>query len=133
MADRFAPLEERRHGAPDTRDVKTERRHGAADTRKPEKLKRAVYRVNYFVGGQATIAFVCAFTDGEASAFMGVRDGSAQVNRVAYPVEIEGLDAAHEVLVPLPVFKGVPGPPSQLDAEELRKLRALIPPDKPKP
>lgn len=127
MADRFAPLENRRIGVFDTRpQPHIERRHGAPDTRTPEKLKRATFRVNYFKGGQAAVAFVCAYTDNDASVFMGVRDGSAQVNRVAYPVEIEGVDAAHDALPVMEVFKAPPAPPKQFTDAELVAIRAFL-------
>jgi hypothetical protein len=91
--------------------------------------KRSVYRVNYYLHGTPVTAFVCAFTDSEASAFVGVRDGSAQVSRVASPVEVVGLDPVHVAIAPMPVTT-VPAPPhEQLTQEELARLRALL--DKP--
>lgn len=127
MADRFAPLENRRIGVFDTRPQPlVERRHGAPDTRIPEKLKRGCFRVNYFRGGQAAVAFVCAYTDSDASVFMGVRDGSAQVNRIAYPVEIESVDAAHEPLPVMEVFKAPPEAPKQFTDAELVEIRAFL-------
>jgi hypothetical protein len=66
-------------------------------------------------------------TDESAAAvFMGVRDGSAQVNRVNYPVEVDGLDQAHDPLPALPVFVAPPQPPRQLSDAELSKLRTLL-------
>jgi hypothetical protein len=88
--------------------------------------KRSVYRVNYYLNGVPVTAFVCAFSDGEASAFMGVRDGSAQVSRIASPVEVVGLDPVHVAIAPLPVTTVPPPPPDQFTPEELVRLRALL-------
>ncbi len=63
--------------------------------------KRGVFRVNYYLGGQPATAFVCAFSDNEASAFLGVQDGSASVTRVAFPVEVAGVDTSHAPIPPI--------------------------------
>lgn len=88
--------------------------------------RRSVFRVNYYVRGQVRTAFVCAYTGGEAAAFMGVEDGSATASSVAYPVEIAGLDPQHDALPILPVTKAEPGASAFLSEDELAKLRKLI-------
>lgn len=91
-----------------------------------DKLTRGTYRVNYFVGGLPTTAFVVATDESAAAVFMGVRDGSAQVNRVAFPVEVDGLDSAHEALPSMPINTAPPQAPKQLSDAELAKLRTLL-------
>jgi hypothetical protein len=95
--------------------------------------KRGVFRVNYYVSGQSTTAFVCCFSETEAAIFLGVRDGSAAVSRVAYPVEVDGLDAAHDALVPPEPFKApydLPKSVSRADfnalQQEVNDLRAQV-------
>lgn len=46
------------------------------------------YRVSHYVKGQQTITYVCAESDREAADFLGVRDGSASVSKLAGPVII---------------------------------------------
>lgn len=94
---------------------------------------KSVYRVNYYDHGQPASIFICAESDVEASQFVGVRDGSAQVSRVAGPVEVVGMDAAHPEIPPVPVFKAPPLPPNpvpweKFDAltQELANLRLQI-------
>jgi hypothetical protein len=83
---------------------------------------RNVYRVNYFNSdGETATAFVCAESDNQASDFLGVRDGSAQVSRIAGPVEISGVDDAHPEIPAKPVFKAPP-PPPQMNQETFDKL-----------
>lgn len=94
---------------------------------KPDPPKRGVFRVNYYVKGQAATAFVCALSDNEAAAFLGVRDGTAQVSRVAYPVEVIGIDKEHPAMEPIPVFKA-PMTPTPLTHEEIAALRKTISP-----
>lgn len=89
--------------------------------------KRGCFRVNYFKGGQAQTAFVVAADESAAAVFMGVRDGTAQVNRVASPVEVDGLDKAHEVLVGIAPTKAPFEAPAQLSQTEVSQLRTLLP------
>lgn len=91
-----------------------------------DKVTRGTYRVNYFLNGQPVTALVVATDENAASIFMGVRDGSAQVNRVAYPVEVDGLDTAHDALPSMPVNTAPPQPPKQLSDAELAKLRTIL-------
>lgn len=88
--------------------------------------ERGVYRVNYYVSGQPVSAFVCAESDAEASAFLGVRDGSASASRVAFPVEVVGVDKAHDALPEAPIFTAPPAPPKQFSDVELAKLREIL-------
>jgi fermentation-respiration switch protein FrsA (DUF1100 family) len=85
-------------------------------------VKRSVYRVNYYLGGSPASAFVCAYSDSEASGFMGVTDGSASVTTVASPVEVAGVDAAHPALAPNPIFIAPPEAPAQVSREEFNEL-----------
>jgi hypothetical protein len=118
---------ERRVGAPDTRPLPhVERRVGAPDTRESEKPKLACFRVNYFRGGQPATAYVVAVSEGHAAAFMGVTDGSAQVNRVAYPVEVVGLDPAHAPLVPMPINVAPFELPKNVSRDEFNALQAQL-------
>jgi hypothetical protein len=89
-------------------------------------VSKATFRVNYFKGGQATTAYVVAETDSDASAFLGVTDGSAQVNRVAYPVEVVGLDTAH---APLPAMAVTVAPfdlPKAVSRQEFDALQTQM-------
>jgi ethanolamine utilization microcompartment shell protein EutL len=85
-----------------------------------------VFRVTYYLRGQPAQAFVCAFTGSEASAFLGVTDGSATASSVAHPVEIAGLDSAHDALPALKVTMAEPAPPAQFSHDEMKRLRALL-------
>ena len=87
--------------------------------------KRSVYRVNYYVRGQVRSAFVCAFSLDEAAVFLGVRDGSGNGSSVAGPVEVVGLDLAHDALPMLPVTIAESAP-QQLSAAEIAAVRSLI-------
>lgn len=87
---------------------------------------KAVYRVNYYVGGVSKTGYVAADSEGEASAFVGVRDGSASVSAVASPVEVVGLDKAHDALVSPPINFAPPQEPKQLTPQELSKLREIL-------
>lgn len=118
---------ERRIGAPDTRPLpRTERRHGAVDTRDSEKPSRSTYRVNYYLNAQPASAFVVAFTELEAVAFLGVRDGAASVSNVAHPVEVVGTDPEHAAITPILPSTAPPLPPRQLTDAELAKLRTML-------
>lgn len=88
--------------------------------------KRSVFRVSYYRSGQPATAFICASSEQEAAVFVGVRDGSAQVSRVAGDVEVVGVDKAHPALPSAEVFKAPPESPKQLSDEELLKLRAIL-------
>ncbi len=132
---------ERRHNAPDIRPLpRTERRQGLPDMRDSEKPRRSAYRVNYYVTGVPVSAFVVAYTEQEAAAFLGVRDGSVSVSTVCSPVEIVGIDKVHPALEPMPVNKvplrifepATPTPPQFTDAEVAR-LRELAQPVAPPP
>jgi|SRR5580704_2172734 hypothetical protein len=129
MAEQFAPLEERRISATDLRPLpRTERRHGAPDTRKPEKLKASLWRVNYFGGNGAPLtALVVAIDGDDAAAFLGVVDSSGvQVVRDRYPVEVVGVDKAHDPLKPMPINVAPLEPSKQLTDAELAALRAML-------
>jgi hypothetical protein len=89
-------------------------------------MKRSVFRVNYYIGGNSVTAYVCAQSEGEAAAFLGVRDGSAQVSTVASPVEVVGVDTAHPAQIPPPPFVAPPQPPRQFTDAELIALRKLL-------
>lgn len=118
---------ERRHNAPDTRPLpQKERRQGLPDMRDSEKPTKSVYRVNYYVAGQVQSAFVTAFTPQEAVAFLGIKDDSATVSNVAHPVEVVGVDKAHDPLPVAPIFKAPPASPKQLSDAELAKVRSMI-------
>lgn len=88
---------------------------------------RGVYRVNYCdTNGQPLSAFVCAESENEASAFLGVADGVAQTSRVAFPVEVVGVDAPHDPIPAPPITKAPPQPPRQFSDSEIARLRALL-------
>ena len=89
-------------------------------------MSKATFRVNYFKGGQPAQAFIVAETEGEASAFLGVTDGSAQVNRVAYPVEVVGLDDAHAPLAPMPITTAPFDMPKGVSRQEFDALAAKL-------
>jgi hypothetical protein len=89
-------------------------------------MKRACFRVNYFLGGQPASAFIVAGTDTEASAFLGVQDGSAQVSKVAYPVEVVGLDTAHALIPPTPVTVAPFDIPRTVSRSEFDSLQAEL-------
>jgi len=89
-------------------------------------VSKATFRVNYFKGGQPAQAFIVAETEGEASAFLGVTDGSAQVNRVAYPVEVLGLDDAHAPLAPMPITTAPFDMPKGVSRQEFDALAAKL-------
>jgi len=88
--------------------------------------QRGCFRVNYLKGGTPRTTFVVAETGNAASDFVGVRDGSAQVSQVAFPVEVVGVDAAHEVVTPPPINVAPPDVTPQLSQEELATLREII-------
>lgn len=84
------------------------------------------YRVNYYKGGQPATAFVVAETDTAASNFLGVQDGSASVTRIAGPVEVVGLDAAHAPLPAMPVTIAPFELPKAATRQELDSVRAEL-------
>ena len=87
---------------------------------------KSVFRVSYNENGQPKSAFVCAETSTGAAEQMGIMDGSAQVNAVAYPVEVVGLDPQHKVVEPPAPFKAPPAPPAQVSREEFARLEQTI-------
>ena len=84
------------------------------------------YRVNYYKGGNPLSAFVCADSDVEASAFMGVTDGSSQVNMIAKNVFVSGIDPAHAVIAPMPVNKAPYDMPKTVSRAEYEALLAKV-------
>jgi len=83
---------------------------------------RSTFRVNYYVNGATKTAYVVAESGQEASDFLGVRDGSVSVEPVAYPVQVVGLDTAHQPIAPPPVFTAPPEPAPQVSRDEFNAL-----------
>lgn len=88
--------------------------------------KRGVFRVNYYLGGQPATAFVCSYSDTSASAFLGVMDGSASVTRVAYPVEVDGVDTAHAAIPALAITVAPFDLPKTVSRAEFEALASQI-------
>src|SRR5437899_1813022 len=85
-----------------------------------------LYAVQYPVNGQSVVNFIVAGTDTEASAFVGVRDGSAAVRTVAKDIEIVGIDAPHAAIVPPAPYKAAFEVPKAVSRQEFDALQAQI-------
>ena len=85
-----------------------------------------VYRVNYYIGGVPAQAFVCAETDVEASAFVGVRDGSAQTNMIAKDVEVAGVDKPHDALIGIAPSVAPFEAPKSVSRQEFAQLQEQL-------
>lgn len=95
-----------------------------------EKPKRGAWRVNYYASnGTPQTALVVAMDGAEAAAFLGIVDSSGvQVVRDRWPIEVVGLDDAHDKIVPIPVVIPPIQPPRGLSDAELTQLRSLLRP-----
>lgn len=87
---------------------------------------KSVYRVNYYIGGVPVTKNVCASSPSEAADFVGVRDGSAQVNALASNVEVVGVDKPYAAIAGPAINYAPPEAPKQLSDVELAKLRAIL-------
>jgi hypothetical protein len=87
---------------------------------------RSVFRVNYQNGDNLLSAHVCASSEAEAVAFLGVQDGSANIARLAAGIEVVGLDAAHDLIPPREVYKAPPQPEAQFSPGQLVALRKIM-------
>lgn len=89
--------------------------------------KRGVFRVNTYDTGKPVSYLVCALTDVEAVAFCGAQDvGGTSAVRVLYPVEVPGIDATHEHLVPPPIDKAPFELPKSVSREDFNALKAQM-------
>lgn len=90
--------------------------------------KRGVWRVNYYASnGTPQTALVVAVDGAEAATFLGIQDSSGvQVVRDRYPVEVAGLDQAHDPIAPIPVVIPPLGPSKQFSDAEIRRIRELL-------
>lgn len=86
----------------------------------------STYRVNHYVGTTPKTSFVVASSEAEASSFLGVRDGSAQVSTVASPVEVVGLDKPHAALATIPVNVAPFDIPHNVSRKEFEGLQQQI-------
>lgn len=89
-------------------------------------MAKSCFRVNYYVGGNPKTAFVVAETGNQASDFLGVRDGSAQANVVASPVEVVGMDGTHDAIPVIEPFKAPPEPPQVVSRDEFNALQEQL-------
>lgn len=93
----------------------------------PDTPKRSLFQIKYSMADQPRTSYVCAFTEGDAVAFLGVPDGSGMtITRMAYPVELVGVDEAHLPFAPAKALVGPPPPPEPLTDQELRELRDIL-------
>ena len=61
----------------------------------------------------------------DASAFVGVRDGSATASTLAQNVEVVGLDSPHAALTPIPAVVA-PAEQRQFSDAEIAQLREIL-------
>lgn len=86
-------------------------------------MSKSCFRVNYYVKGTPKSSFVVANDGNEASAFLGVRDGTASASVVAYPVEVIGIDQPHDSLPVIEPIKAPPEPEQVVSREEFDALQ----------
>ena len=99
-----------------------------AETPVVEKPKSGLWRVNYYSSnGAPATALVVAVEGSEAVAFLGIKDSSGvQAVRDRYPVEVVGVDKAHDAIPPIPVNVAPYQLPKGVSRDDLNAMQAQI-------